>query len=111
MPEQVEPVIAPDILQVEAEGKESLPHDKQDPNLIATPQENQDAVLVASPQDEHDLSPTSKQDNLDAAPITTVQDNHGATAVIRLQDQCSAGTTTGSNLDISGELCAPSLVW
>jgi len=36
-----------------------------------------------------------------------VQDNHGATAVIRLQDQCNAGPITGSNLDISGELCAP----
>ena len=104
MPEQAEPVIASDILQVEPDGKESLPHDRQDPPLIGTSTENQEAVLVPSPLGEHDITLSSTQYDLDAAPITTVQDNHGATAVIRLQDQCGAGPITW---DIAGELCEP----
>lgn len=92
----------------EAEGKESSPHDKHGPWLIAAPEEKQDAEPI---EEKCDLTSTSIKGKLDAAANIIVDDSRDAAAVITLQDKCDAGCTIGSNLELSahGKHC-PGLI-
>lgn len=82
-------------MQIEAETKESSPHEKHAPASIVAQPDEWDAVAVASTLDVHDLAPTSSQDIMDAETITIVQDGHDAAAMLEKSD---ASPVIGSKL-------------